>query len=110
VFVYHRQRRAELGNGAPDGVLVRVDRVYAAAVCLAMVQVALVAAVFVGSAGYHFFGSPITDTGANRDLAMVNLVAFGALLVVAAWVFRAHFWGIRGGDDADDGPIPADER
>jgi hypothetical protein len=75
-----------------------------------MVQVALVAAVFVGSAGYHFFGSPITDTDANRDLAMVNFVAFGALLLVAAWVFRTHFWGIRGGDDGGADPVPADER
>ena len=87
----------------------RVDRAADAAICFTMIVLMFIGALVAAAAGYTFF-SPPNHRDEIRDLSGGQLLSYGGLVVVAFFIFRARFWGIRGQDpEAGDGEPPLAE-
>jgi hypothetical protein len=113
VFTFHLRRRQELAAspGYDGSAAERGARAYGGAVAFMTVLLGVLATVFVGDALYRMIAEPTTSgvtRAVVRDRATIQLIAFGALLVTTLWLFRAHFWAIRGAG-ADTGDAGGDD-
>ena len=111
IYLFHHRRRAELRASAnfSGSAAARVDRAADAAICFTMIVLMFIGALVAAAAGYTFF-SPPNHRDEIRDLSGGQLLSYGGLVVVAFFIFRARFWGIRGQDpEAGDGEPPLAE-
>ena len=103
VYGFHSRRRHELIESCHDRVLMPVDSAYLATVCFAMLSIVLAASTVAGT-NIVIFLAPPNHGDFARDIAGGTALSYGLIALVAFFIFRARFWGIRGQEpEANDG-------